>query len=87
MSATVEITENGERYTATDTETGISGEGPSKAEALLTLAIALGDENEDTAVNTETALRAMTEQTRERFEEEGVTEEDVEEAIAWARSE
>ena len=87
MSATVEITEDGKRYTATDTETGVSGEGRSKAQALLTLAVALGDQNGDTAVDTETALRAMAAQTRERFEEEGVTQEDVEDAITWARSE
>jgi hypothetical protein len=87
MSATVEITEDGEKYTATDTETGISGEGSSKAQALLTLAVALGDEDEDVPVDTETALRAMSAQTQERFEEQGVTEDDVEDAIAWARSE
>ncbi|WP_049929868.1 hypothetical protein [Halosimplex carlsbadense] len=89
MSATVEITEEDGRYTAVDSETGVSGVGKSRALALAALALQLDDRDGDITAedaDTETTLRALGARVRHRFEEEGVTEEDVDDAIAWARS-
>jgi len=89
MSATVEITEEDGRYTAVDSETGATGVGESRALALAALALRLGERDDDIAVDdadTETALRALGARVRHRFEEEGVAEDDVDDAIAWARS-
>jgi hypothetical protein len=85
MSATVEITEEDGEYTAVDSETGASGIGNTRAMALAALAVRLGAEEGPTDVDTE--LRVLADRTRQRFEDEGVTEETVEDAIAWARSE
>jgi hypothetical protein len=89
MSATVEITEEDGRYTAVDSETGVSGVGKSRALALAALAFRLDERDGDiTAEDADagTALRALGTRVRHRFEEEGVTEEDVDDAITWARS-
>lgn len=85
MSATVGITEEDGEYTAVDSETGASGIGNTRAMALTALAVRLGAEegNDDT----ETELRTLAERTRRQFAEHDVTEETVEDAIAWARSE
>lgn len=86
MSATVEIREEDGEYAATDSETGATGVGPTRAMALAALAVRLGardGEEGDGAAQ----LEALANRTRERFDEQGVTEADVEDAIAWARSE
>ena len=87
MSATVEITEENGQYRAHDQETGATGTGATRATALAVLAARLGAEEELADADLETELRTLTEQTRRRFEEEDVTEDDVAEAIEWARSE
>jgi hypothetical protein len=87
MSATVEITEKNGRYKALDHETGATGTGGTRATALAVLAARLGAEEELGDANLEAELRALTEETRRRFAEEDVTEDDVAEAIEWARSE
>lgn len=87
MSATVEITEENGQYRAHDQETGATGTGATRATALAVLAARLGAEEGLADANLEAELRALTEQTHRRFEEEDVTEDDVAEAIEWARSE
>jgi hypothetical protein len=84
MSGTVEIREEDGAYTAVDADSGIAASGDSKPMALIALAAALqkGDEGSDA----EAELRALAERVRTRFEAEDVTEEDVEGAITWARS-
>lgn len=83
MSATVEITERDGEYTAVDTETGVRGVGDTRAMALAVLAVELGAQEADDGPD----VRTLAERTRRRFEQEGVTEETVGEAIAWARTE
>lgn len=86
MSATVEISEEDGEYTAVDLETGVAGVGGTRALALAALAVRLGaDESDELDPGAE--LAALADRTRQRFEEEDVTEDDVDEAIAWARSE
>lgn len=87
MSATVEISEENGEYTAVDSETGAIGIGNTRAMALAALAVRLGAEEGRAEASRRTELRSLADRTRERFEEEGVTEGDVEDAIAWARSE
>lgn len=90
MSATVEITEDDGTYTAIDTETGAAGSGRTKAMALVALAAALGGGVSlpaDGETDPEEALRTLSERAQTRFAEAGVTEDDVEDAIRWARSE
>lgn len=87
MSATVEISEKNGEYTATDTETGAIGIGNSRAMALAALAVRLGAEEERSDTDHRTELRALAGRTSDRFETEGVTEDDVADAIGWARSE
>lgn len=87
MSATVEITEKNGEYTARDSDTGATGTGKTRATALAVLAARLGAEEELADVDRKAELRALTEGTRQRFDAEGVTEDDIEDAIAWARSE
>lgn len=88
----VEITRDNGQYTAIDTETGTTGRGKTRAMALIALGAALGGATElpieepNEAANLEEALREMSARTQNRFAEEGVTEEDVEDAIEWARS-
>ena len=87
MSATVEITEDDGMFTAVDSETGKTGRGESRAIALAALAVQLqsNDEGVD-ELDAKTALQVLGERVRSRFDEEDVTEEDVEDAIARARS-
>ena len=87
MSATVEITKDDGTYTAVDTESGATGSGRTKAMALVALAAALGGgviggDGPDAADE----LRTLAADVQERFEEAGVTEDDVDEAIEWTRS-
>jgi hypothetical protein len=86
MSATVEISEEDGEYTAVDSETGAIGIGNTRAMALAALAVRLGaEETPDTDDRKE--LQALADRTRERFEKHEVTEDDVDDAITWARSE
>lgn len=87
MSATVEISEKNGEYTAVDSETGAIGIGNTRAMALAALAVRLGSEEKRADTDTWAELRSLTDRTRRRFEEKEVTEDDVEDAIAWARSE
>lgn len=88
----IEITRDDGRYTAVDAETGTVGSGKTRAMALIALGAALGgavgfESGEVSEINDPKAeLRELSEQTQERFEEENVTEKDVEDAIKWARS-
>jgi hypothetical protein len=89
MSATVEIREDDGVYTAVDSETGAVGSGKTRAIALAVLSVKLQEDEEDlvSELDSKTALRVLGASARKRFEEEDVTEDDVEDAIAWARSE
>lgn len=88
MSAQVEIREDDGGYTAIDEETGTTGKGETRAIALATLAVRLHAGEEDGgALDSKTALRLLSARVQDRFEAEDVTEEDVGDAIAWARSE
>lgn len=87
MSVTVEISEEDGEYTAVDSETGAIGIGNTRAMALAALAVRLGAEERGSDSDNRAELRALADRTRERFEDEEVTEDDVEDAIAWARSE
>ena len=88
MSVTVEITERDGEYTAVDTETGVMGVGETRATALASLAVQLETEEYQTVSETDSKaiLSALTARTQQRFEDEGVTEDDIDEAIEWARS-
>jgi len=89
MSATVEIREDDGVYTAVDSETGAVGTGNTRAVALAVLSVKLQDDEEDLVsdLDAKTAVQVLGASVRERFAAEGVTEDDVEDAIAWARSE
>ena len=89
MSATVEIREDDGVYTAVDSETGAVGSGKTRAIALAVLSVKLQEDEEDlvSELDPKTALRVLGASARKRFEEEDMTEDDVEDAIAWARSE
>lgn len=88
MSAIKKIEED-ETVTLVDEDTGAEGEGSTVTVALIDLAInlqKLTDESlstEDTESLAE--LVGMTAETQKRFEEEGVEESDVEDAVEWAR--
>lgn len=87
MSVTVEITEDDGEYTAVDSETGTIGTGKTRSMALAVLAVRLGARENRSDVDNRAELRALADRTRERFEENDVTEDDVLDAITWARSE
>lgn len=87
MSVTVEISEEDGEYTAVDSETGAIGIGNTRAMALAALAVRLGAEERGSDSDNRAELRALADRTRERFEDEEVTGDDVEDAIALARSE
>lgn len=87
MSATVEISEDDGEYTAVDHQTGVSGVGSSRALALAALAVELGSLDGPDAVDPAAEIDALADRTRRRFEAADVTDDDVEDAIAWARSE
>lgn len=89
MSTRVEITEDDGLFTAVDLETGAAGQGESKAMALMALATALGGGvslGTGVPADDKEALRALAARVRNRFDEAGVDEADVDEAIRWARS-
>jgi len=88
MSAIKKI-EDEDTVTLVDEDTGTEGEGSTVTVALIDLAVnlqGLADESLSTD-NTESLARLvdMTAETRKRFEEEGVDETDVEDAVEWAR--
>lgn len=89
MSATVEIQEDDGVYTAVDSETGAVGTGKTRAIALAVLSIKLQNETDEvvSGLDSKTALQVLSAGTQARFEEEDVTEDDIEDAIAWARAE
>ena len=67
----------------------MTGVGKSRALALAALALRLGEHDgdfEDENTDSEATLRALGARVRDRFDDEGVTEDDVEDAIAWVRS-
>lgn len=74
-------------YRAYDPETGASGTGDTRSVALAVLAARLGAEEGRDDAELSAELETLAERTRRRFEEEGVTEADIEDAITWARSE
>ena len=82
----MDITEEDDGYTAVDREMGTIGHGETRAIALAELAIRLGVV-EPSEIDLKRELRVLAERTRRRFAAEGVTEADVDDAIAWARSE
>lgn len=88
MSATVEIAEDDGTYTAVDVESGAFGTGKTKAMALVALATALEEGTIGSAGEDDVAaeLRALSTEVQHQFRVAGVTEEDVDEAIKWARS-
>lgn len=87
--STVEVNEReGGGYTVIETDTGALGEGETLADALEQLVenlrkIERGEEETDP----EATYERVADRVRRRFEEEEVTEEDIEDAIEWARSE
>lgn len=54
---------------------------------LILLSLRDGDEKEDTVEERSAKWDERAKPIQDRFEEENVTEEDVEQAIEWARSE
>ena len=86
MSGTVEVSEENGEYTAVDSRTGATGVGTTRALALAALAVRLGGDEAASGIDEESELRRLADRTRRRFEAEGITEDDVDEAIAWARS-
>lgn len=86
MAAAVEITEEDGEYRAHDLETGASGTGKTRSVALAALAARLSAEEQLADADLKAELESLAAQTRRRFEEEGVTDEDVADAIEWARS-
>lgn len=87
MSTTVEVSERDDGgYTAVDTTTGAAGEGEPVAEALEQLDDFLRDLEDVGRDDSAEQLRTLSERTKEGFEAEDVTDEDIEDAIDWARS-
>ena len=88
MGAIKKIEEE-ETITLVDEDTGAEGEGSTVTVALIDLAINLqkltdqSPPTEDTESLAE--LAEMSAETQKRFEEEGVDESDVEDAVEWAR--
>jgi len=88
MSAIKKIEEE-ETITLVDEDTGTEGEGSTVTVALIDLAINLQKLTDETLSTEDTEslaeLVGMTAETQKRFEEEGVEESDVEDAVEWAR--
>ena len=87
--STVEITEReGGGYSVVETGTGAFGEGETLADALETLAESLRQLEDTEAVDDpESTYDEIVARVRERFDAEGISEADVEDAVEWARSE
>ena len=95
MSATSRVTiqrdERGQ-YTVVDEETGITVEGASKADALETLTATLRHlddlpERDAADLPVDDGYDELSERVQARFEDRDITEEDIEDAIEWARRE
>ena len=88
MSAIKKIEEE-ETVTLVDEDTGAEGEGSTVTVALIDLAINLQKLTDETLSTEDTEslseLVGMTAETQKRFEEEGVDESDVENAVERAR--
>jgi hypothetical protein len=85
--STVEVTRDDGGYTAIDTATGSLGEGTTYADALEDLARNLRDhEPESEMFDAKSAYESASATVRARFEEKGIDENEVEDAIKWARS-
>lgn len=88
MSAIRKI-EDEDTVTLVDEDTGAEGEGSTVTVALIDLAVKLQKLTDESlsAEDTESLaeLVEMTAETQKRFEEEGVDESDVEDAVEWAR--
>jgi hypothetical protein len=76
-----EIREENGGYTAVDDETGVSATASSRAGALLELSSLLLSESD---VDYRSIYESLSEEVQQRFEEEEVDEDTVEEAIEWA---
>lgn len=84
------------RFTAVEAETGATGEGDTPTEALASLARALATAEETARIeeilndseesSTIGEFIEISRTVQERFEDEEVDEDDVTEAIEWARS-
>jgi hypothetical protein len=77
------------RWTAVERSTGKRASGPIEAIALLILIVLVAldsDHETETASDPDVVWRETTAETKRRFDEENVTEDDVEDAIEWARS-
>ena len=95
MSATSRVTiqrdERGQ-YTVVDEETGITVEGASKTDALETLTATLRrlddlPERDAADLPVDDGYNELSERVQARFEDRDITEEDIEDAIEWARRE
>lgn len=83
--SSVEVTEReGGGYTAMETESGALGSGETLADALERLAENLR-QMED--ADPETTYDSVSRDVRRRLADAGVSEDEVEDAIEWARSE
>lgn len=77
------------KWKAIERTTGEEASGPSWAVALLVVIIALllkSDDEDDREDDSDTVWADATSDVKQRFDEENVTDEDVEDAIEWARS-
>jgi hypothetical protein len=83
------------RWTATERTTGTEASGPFEIVALVVLCINILASDSDAARDSEAETgsedpaevwREATAETKRRFDEENVTEDEVEDAIEWARS-
>ena len=93
---TVDVSERQDgRFTAVEAETGATGEGDTPAEALASLARALATVEEKDRIeaildsgksSTAAEFIEISRTVKERFEDEEVDENDVTDAIEWARS-
>lgn len=81
---TIEISRTDDQWTATDTETGVTASGDSRAGALRTLAEVL--EASESTPDAREQFTELAADTRERFADEDVSQSAVEDAIERARS-
>lgn len=83
--SSVEVTEReGGGYTAMETDSGAFGSGETLADALERLAENLRQMEE---VDPESSYDSVARDVRTRLAEAGVSEQEVEDAVEWARSE
>ena len=86
--STVEISRRSDgRYRAVDSETGSMGEGETRIDALGELVARLERESGARTENPAVAFRDVSARAQRRFQEQGLEQEAIEDAIEWARSE